>query len=333
MPPTARAAATPVDPHRRQETEDWLDHHGVEWEYQPDLDIKRIDIEKSLHNQGRVYTKLDPSRVDTYAEAMQRGDKFPAIVVNRVQRKLVAVDANHRIGAYLKLEAPTVPAYVITKGRPATVVRMTFEANVKHGMPTTHEERLHQAVWLIDNGAAQEDAAAMVNIKVQDVRRHWARVKADNRADEVGILRNQWDNISASSKQRLSTISTDEGFAAASNLVFRANLGTEEVVELVQALQPLRSSTRQVSSVKNFADMYGDRIQEAGAGMSTGSKRARTPKQAFNMVLGQMAVLPENPASIAAKFIGDERTEAAKKARTASEQLLAIADLLESASS
>jgi hypothetical protein len=75
------------------------------------------------------------------------------------------------------------------------------------------------------------------------------RLKADNRADEVGILRTQWDNIALSSKQRLA--STDEGFKDAVSLTFRANLPPDVVFEVVQALNAVRSSARQQALVKS----------------------------------------------------------------------------------
>jgi hypothetical protein len=210
---------------------------------------------------------------------------------------------------------------------------MTFEANVKHGLPTSHEERLHQAVWLINNGTSQDAAAALVNIKASDIKRAWARVQADQRADEVGILRTQWDPIAQSSKSRLAGVITDEGMKAAANLVFRAAMTPDEVFEMVQQLNAVKSSGRQVAIVKGVEEVFKDRIQESGAGLVTGSRRARTPKQTFNMVLGQVNTLPENPLSIASRFVGDERGEAAKRARKASDQLIAIADALEAATS
>lgn len=321
----------PVDPHRRAEVENWLDHHGVAWEYDPAVPLERIDFERSLQNQARVYTKLDLDRVATYAEAMERGDEFPAVVVNRssVKAKLVDVDGNHRVAAYSKAEFTHIPAYVITKARPQTIVMLTFEANVKHGLPTSHEERLHQAVWLINNGASVDQAAAAVNVKSADIKKAMSRVKADQRADDVGILRTQWDGISQSSKNRLSNITTDEGFKDAASLTFRANLAADEVFELVSQCNQVRSSSRQQAIVKNFASTLGDRIQEAGAGVATGGRRQRTPKQAFNMVLGQLGTLPESPSAIAARFVGEERNEAAKRARDAAHQLTAIADELE----
>jgi hypothetical protein len=162
---------------------------------------------------------------------------------------------------------------------------MTFEANVKHGLPTSHEERLHQAVWLINNGASQDDAAAAVSIKASDLKRAWARVKSDQRADEVGILRPQWDAIALSSKGRLAAIHTDEGMKAAANLVFRANLTPDEVFTMVAQLNEVRSSARQVAMVKNFEDVYKERIQGAGAGITTGTSGAHTVWQPLFMCI------------------------------------------------
>jgi hypothetical protein len=83
-----------VDSHRSQQVENWLDHHGVTWEYEHDLDMSRIDIEKSLSNQARV-NQLDDERVGVYTEALARGDEFPAIVVHRASaRRYVTTDGN-----------------------------------------------------------------------------------------------------------------------------------------------------------------------------------------------------------------------------------------------
>lgn len=320
-----------TDPHRRQEIEDWLDSKKVPWDYVPDVPLDTIDLEKSQQNQARVYTKLDSGRVNTYAEAIERGDVFPAVVLNRPTAKgaLIAVDANHRLAAYVKAGRETIPAYVITKAAPKAVVALTFEANVKHGLPTSPEERMHQAVWLISNGASEAEAAAMVNVRQAELKRHHQRIRSDQRATEVGILRHQWEPLAQSVKGRLASIGTDEGFKAAASLAFRANLGTEEVFELVTQLNGVRSSARQVALVKNFEDQVGDRIQEQSAGNVGHGRRQSTPKQVFHMALGQLGRLPENPEAIAERFVGEERGEAAKKARNAAIQLATLADLLE----
>lgn len=319
------------DPNRRSDIEAWLDKHGVTWEYAGEVELSKTDFDKSLRNQARVYTTLDPEVVTTYAEAINRGDQFPAIVAHRSSKtaKLVNVDGNHRWAAFKEAGRTTAPTYLITKARPQTVVMMTFEANTKHGMPTSHAERLHQAVWLMHNGATYAQASAAVNVKEGEVKRAWARQQADSRADEVGILRTTWDAISQSSKNRLLNVLTDEGFRAAVDLTFRANLGAEDVFDLVAELNKVKSSARQEAIVKQWAAAHSEQIQEAGAGIATGGRRQRTPKQAFGIALASLATLPENLDVIAEKYVGDERSETAKRAREAATRLTSIADRLE----
>lgn len=319
-----------ANPARRSEIEDWLDSKGVEWDFIPEFPIADIDIEKGLGNQARVFTKLDTERVATYAEGVERGDAFPGVILHKSSKvKSSAIDGNHRIAAYLRANKTSLPVYLVTKVQPRNLVMMTFEANVKHGLPTTHDERLYQAAWLMDNGASEGQAAAAVNVKAADVRKYWAKRKADTRSKEVGINRTVWDALPQSTRNRLANINTDEGFKAAAELAFNANLSSGEVWDLVQRLQQIKSSSRQEAAVKAYATELRERIQEAGSGLAVGGKRARTPKQVFNMALGQFSVLPENPETIADTFHGEERPEAAKRAREAAEHLTSIAELLE----
>lgn len=79
--PTDRPRVQVNTAGRRVEVEQWLDSHGVEWEYRPGVSLEDIDIEKSLRNQARVFTVLDPDVVDNYAEATKRGETAPAAAV------------------------------------------------------------------------------------------------------------------------------------------------------------------------------------------------------------------------------------------------------------
>ena len=53
------------------------------------MPIASIDIERSLQNQARMFNRLDSERVDTYAEALERGDQFPAVVLHRTLKRKV----------------------------------------------------------------------------------------------------------------------------------------------------------------------------------------------------------------------------------------------------
>ena len=75
-----------------------------------EIPLDKTDFERSLENQARVYTKLDPEVVTTYAEAIKRGDQFPAVVAHRSSptAKLRNVDGN-RAAARTSCVLPELP--------------------------------------------------------------------------------------------------------------------------------------------------------------------------------------------------------------------------------
>jgi ParB-like chromosome segregation protein Spo0J len=320
-----------IDAHRDPAIESWLDSYGVKWEYTGPVDIDRFDAEKSLANQARVFEPLDEEVVTTYAEALKRGDQFPAVVANRpsARGRLTMIDGNHRYAAARRAELPQVPTYTVINAKKSTVVMMTFAANTRHGKPTSYDERVFQAVWLLNNGATQEEAAASVQLKKSDITKAWARVQADNRADEVGILRREWEALSHPNRQRLYGVITDEGFRAAAGLSFRANLDAQQVQELVGEVNKVRSSEKQVAVVKRFEGVWSEQIQDVKSGMGTHSRRKVTPKSTLRRALTSLSTLPENISLVADMFADQERQEAAKQARSAAAQLSAFAEQLE----
>jgi hypothetical protein len=87
--------------------------------------------------------------------------------------------------------------------RRAPVGNHSFEANARHGLATSIDERVQHAVWLVDNGATQEQAAATVNIKVGDLRKQWSKWQASRRANEVDILQREWEALPVYIRNRL----------------------------------------------------------------------------------------------------------------------------------
>lgn len=333
MSPTATATRRPKNAGRRKEVEAWLDENGVEWEYFPQLPTSDFDWEKSLRNQARVYNVLDEGVVANYTEAIQRGDQFPAVVAYKptARAKLIVVDGNHRMAAHMRAGEIPIDAYIVTKATGQTVAMMSFAANAKHGLPTSFDERVHHAIWLVDNGATHDQAAAAMNIRVSELRKAWGRALSYRRALEVGLVSREWDSLTQTTKNRLNNLATDEGFRAAAQLAFRARLTAEEVFDLVAQVNTSRSGTKQAALVKAIEEQYKDRIAELAGGLAAGAtKRARGPKQTFNWALSSIAALPEDLGSLASKFAEAEREEAAKRAREAAYRLHAFADKLES---
>jgi hypothetical protein len=73
--------------------------------------------------------------VETCADAVSRGDRFPAILVRREGKQYVRPDGNHRFAADARKQRPNIPVYeVFVSGMQATV--LAFRANAGTACPT-----------------------------------------------------------------------------------------------------------------------------------------------------------------------------------------------------
>jgi hypothetical protein len=325
--------------NRRQDIEAELDSKGVRWRFLEEVKIDEIDLEKSLRNQARIKQKVDEEVVARYVEGMNRGDVFPPILFARGGRtassKFVNIDGNHRVIAAKKAGNEVYPfgAYEIYDAQPEVIVMMTFEANTKHGLPTSEEERVHQAIWLIDNGATQAAAAQAVNVPKSAIAKLWNKVQADRRASDAGIPNSQWDHFNQFIKNRLVTVSTDEGLVAMADLAFKAKFTADEVNAHVNDLNGSRSGTKQKQQVSQWREAYADRIAANLGGVGTNvSKRGATPVQRYRMTLGAVLSLPEEPDNLAKMFAAGERAEQAQRAREAAKKFNALAKALDAVS-
>jgi len=318
------------DAGRRPDIEaDLREKYHVDFTYLTGVLTSAFDIDRSLHNQAR-FEPLNEETAETYREGVERGDAFPAVIAYRPGRganpKLVIIDGNHRLVAHDRAKAPIDVYEVARDTRPQVIALMTYAFNTRHGRPTTEDERVVQAIYLIDNGAALPDAAAAVNVPVGAVRKALARKKADERAKEVGVDMREWDGIAGASRQRLLNISTDEGFHDAVHLAFAAKLTADEVFELVAMLNGSKSGTKQRQLVRHQTEAHTERIQaNAGGVLGTSAKRAMGPRGRLALVLGQVAALPDDMTGLAAAYAEGEREEGARKVLSAAERLTKLA--------
>lgn len=321
------------DEGRRAEIEaDLTDKYHVDYSYLTGVSTSEFDIDKSLSNQAR-FESINDETVETYKEAIERGDKFPAVIAHRPGRgnnpKLVIIDGNHRLVAHDRADVP-IDVYEVDRSvRAPAVAMMTFAFNTRHGRPTSEDERVTQAMYLIDNGSSQEAAAAAVNVPIRLVRKAVTKANADRRADEVGVERREWDTLPNVSKSRLLQINTDEGFAGAVHLAFAARLGTDEVMELTSLLNTNRSGNKQKALVKAETERYAERIQDSGV-LGTTVRKALTPKSRVGMVLGQIMALPEDLDALARSYADGERSDTAMRITEAAERLQKLAKILDS---
>lgn len=262
----------------RAEIEDLLDSKGAEWDFVEELDTKLIDVQRSMANQARIGAPINSEQVVTYEEGMRRGDVFPAIVVYRTSGgKYVVIDGNHRVAAALST-GYKLAAYILdARKTPAQVIVMlTYEANTRHGLPTSQAERARHAVYLIENANETiKNAAARMNLPTHYLSRFYSQHRADQRATEVGIPPTQWRDLHVGSRERLNALADDNVYKAAVEYAFRARLTAVEVGELVTTLRTLKTSEDQLEAIQRAKEEQADRL----AAVATGEVRPRRVRQ------------------------------------------------------
>jgi hypothetical protein len=307
-----------------------LKARGYTWEFRTGVPLKAFNAEVSLGNQARVGKPLDPSTVDRYVTALSNGDVFPAILAAETPsvNGLLVVDGNHRFAAFQGGERKSIDAYVITGASPAAITLETFEANTRHGLPTSETDRIHQAMYMVDSGLSAEESARRLALKVNVLRSHLALKAAAARATESGITVQQWDRLATAVKTRLNQISTDEGFLEAVRLTIDAGLTGPEVSDMARNLSSLRSSKKQTDYVRALRHTMSERLQTGGKlERPAVGRQVRSGRTAFGMVLGQIGALP-GPVSIVSNMVDTEKHEWARRTEVAIDQLQAVLDEL-----
>lgn len=241
----------------------------VKWDYVETVPLNKIDEKQSLRNQAR-FEPLQQDLVARYVEAMERGDEFPALMAARTRSDtLVLLDGNHRYQAKKLSKADAVDVYVVT-ATPEVLQVLTFESNSRHGMPPSIQERQRHAIYLIDNGASHEAAAASTGLLMSQARSAWNSERAERRARQLGVTRG-WNRLLKDQRERLAAISSDAGFQEAAKLVIDSKLSQAETRRLTQSMKTLRSDKAQVEQVA----LLREQIQEANNTEDSSSDQGR----------------------------------------------------------
>jgi ParB-like chromosome segregation protein Spo0J len=309
--------------------EEELTKKGVTWAFDANADVEQFDPDESLRNQAR-FEPVDEKQVESYAEAMRRGDVFPPVIASQNKRgKLVIIDGNHRLQAAIKAKK-RIKVYDIT-GAPANVITLlTFEMNTKHGKPTSEAERIQQALYLMANGATMNAAAAAVNIPLNILKKASQKASTDQRFIDNNIPALTIEKLSESVKWRLAHISTDEGFVAAVDLAVAAKLSVDQVFDLVTRLNSVKSSSKQVEMVGDIRVDYLGQVADTGGGVFGSQKKMMGPRTRVGLALSNVLALPDDLQAVSNLWAAAERDDAAKKMRAAAKRLNELARTLSS---
>jgi hypothetical protein len=122
------------------------------------IPISMLTIDMSLYPRKHI----DQARVDKYAAAMRRGDKFPAIVIAHVEGERKVLDGVHRIKATQKIKGSSINFEDRGEMTRIEAFAEAVRLNGIHGKPLQRKERLEAYKRLIDEGYAPEKAELLI---------------------------------------------------------------------------------------------------------------------------------------------------------------------------
>ena len=103
-----------------------------------------LDLLKSYVVPGLILRDLDDATIARYAEAMEAGQEFPAVVVGNVKNepaKKILVDGMHRLAAAESIKRASLDVIEKTYATHADLVADMLIANTHHGKPVAEKDR------------------------------------------------------------------------------------------------------------------------------------------------------------------------------------------------
>jgi len=236
-----------------------LDKLGIRYVFHEEFPLSDLDDEASRQawNQARLGDPVDDEHVEEMVAELERGISFPPIIFYRDERdRCVTLSGNHRRRAYQKTSHETIRAYEATglaglRKEDERVLRLIYEANHGHGKQVSSDDRVQQALALIANGYNVRVAAAAVGIPEHRVRDEYDSKRATSRLEDLGV---DTTAIPISAQRRLVNIKNDKVVQAAAAAVPLMTKKTQEVNDLVKAVNEEHTEDSQLAVVEEFAE-------------------------------------------------------------------------------
>src|SRR5215471_8296487 len=127
-----------------------LNRLGVPWELVT-VNTNLIDDQASARNQARLSAVLDQDRVEEYAEAMRRGDTFPALVGHALgDGAFVLEGGNHRLAAAKRARRTSVMLYLVRTNDAGMRHLVTVLLNTLEGVRPPRADLIAQCLRAVD---------------------------------------------------------------------------------------------------------------------------------------------------------------------------------------
>lgn len=237
---------------RDPEIEKFLDAHGVKWHFDEKFKVSDVDIPASRTNQARIQAPIDDEQVLIYSIAMEAGEEFPPLILQRktARAKAIIVDGNHRLTAKVDmLEKKTFESYVVVGGTDLQNLLLTFKANEKNGLALTLDDRVRHAITLVAYGAKPHDAAKDMGIKLERLQNEIRKAESYNRLSSLGVKR--LDRLSGTAISALYGITNDPVLKEIGDMAVDYSFTAADVQDVVATVKLKRSEADQLRVVRD----------------------------------------------------------------------------------
>ncbi len=213
-----------------------------------------IDREAGLKNHARISQALDQETVMNYALAMERGDTFPMVVLNRQKRegkwRLVPISGNHRLAGYAEIidQQERIRAYSVQIEDEMVSDLLPRMLNNQHGKGIKKDELVEHALYAMRAYSVTREAAeAMFALPKGMLSREMAVAHARKLMTEARV------NVSKMPKGILAALAglkNENVMRAAGSVFAQHNTNGDTVTEI---LREVRSSTTESAQIAVLA--------------------------------------------------------------------------------
>lgn len=280
-------AAVP-QPICSEEVENWLKARGANFLRCMLIPVENFDERASRNNQARP-TPIVPEKVDQYAMAMRRGEKFPPLIAYRKGENsttFILISGNNRLASAKKAGIPSMPTYVLASDtKDELILLLTVEANARHGAEIPLEWRVKQAVNLMAAGWKQDESCAAAQISPTALHTYKKALEADERADRMKIT--NFSQIGPRHKTSLQGLKLDNVFMQAAIVAVTNEMSLSDVQQMVRELKALPSEAEQVAHIHMVSDERR-KISEQQKLLKRKSHIVNNPKQSLITGIGKV---------------------------------------------
>lgn len=224
---------------------------GLKWNYQT-VAASEIDVKKSRHNHARK-TAIIEQNVDDYADAMERGDVFPMIVVARVDggRSLIVAGGNHRHQAAMRLGVTEFDVMVVECDQ-AMFSMLCPALNLYVGQREDRSVRVEQAAdAVIRLGITAKQAAEDYRVNVGAVSHCVGEKRTAVAAAKLGL---RTDDLAPGYLRVLAPIMNDAALLPVAIDLCRTRIGCDDVRISLKAARDLPTEKDRVKALHDAVE-------------------------------------------------------------------------------